>query len=283
MSPLLAPEVRALTGLHLFHFGLSNCSQKVRMVLEEKGLVWTSHHLDLGKNEHITPEYLRINAKGVVPTLVHDGVVVVESSDIMEYLDERFPDPPLRPMGEVERSKMRLWAARQDSIQRSLKILSHEFLFKPMGRKSAADIARYETLLSNRELVAFHREFSSRKGIARSTIAGAVRVVDDALAEVNRNLEGREWIVADAFTLADIAWVVDVHRFRLMHFPMWQYPALRRWYRRVRARPSFQRAVIAFEPVAARRLFRLYTLRRWLLRSHAGAPKWRNPRLLANA
>jgi glutathione S-transferase len=283
VSPLTSPEVRALAGIHLFHYGMSNCSQKVRIVLAEKQLEWTSHEVDLARNEHVAPGYLAINAKGVVPTLVDDGHLVVESSDIMTYLDECFPTPPLRPASPHALTEMNVWVARQDSIQRSLKILSHEFLFKPAARKSDADIARYESLLSNPELAAFHREFSSARGLAPSTIAGAVRVVDDALAEVNRHLAGRTWLVGKEFSLADVAWSVSVHRFALMAMPMGAYPDLRRWYRRVRARPSFARAVHAYEPADVRRAFRLYTLRRWLARTHVGASKWRSPRLLADA
>jgi glutathione S-transferase len=283
VSPLTSPEVRALAGVHLFHYGLSNCSQKARLVLEEKGIKWASHEVDLGRNEHVTPEYLRVNSKGVVPTLVDDGRVVVESSDIMRYIDERFPDPPLCPDDALGYAEMGLWVARQDSIQRSLRILSHEFLFKPVVRKSAADIARYESLLTNHELIAFHRECASTRGLAPSIVAGAIRVAEDALAEVNRHLRGRTWLVADMFTLADIAWVVDVHRFVLMRFPMGAYPAVRRWYRRVIARPGFARAILSYEPVPVRRSFRFYTLRRWLSRTHAGSPRWRSGHLLANA
>jgi glutathione S-transferase len=244
--------------LHLYHYGLSNCSQKVRIVLAEKGLGWTNHHVDLAKGEHATESYRRINPNGVVPTLVHDGTIVIESSDIMEYLDEHFPDPPLRPSSERELAQMGQWIARQESIQRPLEVLSREFLFLGLN----AD---------------------GRAHPSRSTIAGAVRVVDGALAEMNRHLTGRTWIVGNALSLADVAWMVDVHRFTLMRFPMWPYPNLRVWYRRVRKLTSFQQAVLSYEPPALRRRFRMYVLRRWLTRSHVGAAKWRNPRLLADA
>ena len=78
-------EVLSFRGLHLYHYGMSNCSQRVRMVLEEKGLPWTSHHLDLARNEHATPAYQGINPNGVVPTLVHDGKVIIESVDIKRF------------------------------------------------------------------------------------------------------------------------------------------------------------------------------------------------------
>ena len=258
VSPMVGQEARTLEGLHLFHYSLSNCSQKVRMVLAEKGIGWTSHHLDLLKNEHMTDEYRRVHPNGVVPALVHDGTIVIESSDIMEYLDEIYPEPPLRPMREHQLVEMRLWVARQDSIQLPLAVLSREFVFPAIAARNGGRASR-------------------------SSIAGAVRAVDDALAEMNRHLRDREWIVGNAMSLADVAWAVDVHRFALMYFPMARCPALRAWFRRVKRLTSFRQAVLAHEPGGSRRRIFLYGCRRMLLRSHAGAPKWRNPRLLANA
>ncbi len=75
--PKIEPKnksVCTLTGFHLYHAGWSNCSMRVRMVLEEKGLNWTSHHLDTRVGEHIAPEYFGIHAKGLVPAVVHDAV-----------------------------------------------------------------------------------------------------------------------------------------------------------------------------------------------------------------
>ena len=59
------PGVPAMKGLHLFHFVVSNCSQRVRFALEEKGLAWQSHHLNLPANEHVSEEYQSLNPKGV--------------------------------------------------------------------------------------------------------------------------------------------------------------------------------------------------------------------------
>ena len=80
-------EVKSWQGLHLLHFQSSTCSQKVRILLREKGLEWTSHPIDLPRNEHVSEWFLGINSRGVVPVLVHDGEVHVESNDILAYLD----------------------------------------------------------------------------------------------------------------------------------------------------------------------------------------------------
>jgi len=79
-------------ALELYHGLASTCSKKVRLCLYEKDLRFTSHLLDLQKFEQHRPEYLALNPKGVVPTLVHDGKAVTESSQIIVYLDEHFPE-----------------------------------------------------------------------------------------------------------------------------------------------------------------------------------------------
>lgn len=78
--------------LELYHAHISTCSQKVRLCLAEKGLAWTSHPIEFATGEHLRPAYLQLNPNGVVPTLVHDGRPVIDSSVICEYLEEIAPD-----------------------------------------------------------------------------------------------------------------------------------------------------------------------------------------------
>ena len=95
--------------LELYHNDMSTCSQKARLALAEKGLRWTSHHMRLRAADQHKPEYLALNAGGVVPTLVHDGTVIIESTVINEYLDDEFPKPALRPTEAHGCAAMRLW------------------------------------------------------------------------------------------------------------------------------------------------------------------------------
>ena len=77
-----------MSELILYDFGNSVCCQKVRITLVEKGLTWEARKVDLFKTEQYDPQYLKLNPKGVVPTLVHDGTPVIESTLICEYLDD---------------------------------------------------------------------------------------------------------------------------------------------------------------------------------------------------
>ena len=80
-------EVLDLEGLHVFHFSLSSCSQKLRIFLALKGVDWESHEIDLMMNENLSDYYLGINPRGLFPSIVHDGDVHIESDDILTYLE----------------------------------------------------------------------------------------------------------------------------------------------------------------------------------------------------
>ena len=105
----LGADMEKTSKLVLYHASHSTCSQKVRMVLHEKALKFDEVRIDLGKKEQLKPGYLAINPNGVVPTLVDDGVPIIESSVICEYLDEKYPENPLVPSDIVERARMRAW------------------------------------------------------------------------------------------------------------------------------------------------------------------------------
>src|ERR1700730_17085480 len=102
--------------LAISHNNLSVCAQKVRVVLAEKNLPWTNHHVSLARGEQLTPQFKTMNPRGVVPVLVHDGNTIVESSVISVYWEEFFPPPPLMPKSPVERATMRLWCKLPDDI-----------------------------------------------------------------------------------------------------------------------------------------------------------------------
>lgn len=68
--------------LELYHNGSSVCAAKIRIVLAEKNVPWNGHYLDVLVADQFDPEYLKLNPKAVVPTIVHDGNVVIESTVI---------------------------------------------------------------------------------------------------------------------------------------------------------------------------------------------------------
>ncbi|MCP4474211.1 MAG: glutathione S-transferase family protein [Gammaproteobacteria bacterium] len=77
--------------LTLYHSMRSYASQKVRLYLAEKSIPWKSQHIDLLKQEHLTPTYIAINPRALVPTLIAGDKTIFNSSDIMQYIEDHFP------------------------------------------------------------------------------------------------------------------------------------------------------------------------------------------------
>jgi glutathione S-transferase len=164
--------------LELWHEWNSVHSFKVRVVLAEKDLQWTSHRVELLKFEHLRPEYLRLNPNGVVPTLRHDGRVVLESSVICQYLDETFPQPPLLPPEPDGRARPRAWLKYFDDVLHpALRAASFELLYRPL----LAALPRAEL---ERRAAAHPVPARARAGVPRARAAEARRS--------RRRLRGRD-------------------------------------------------------------------------------------------
>src|SRR5271154_2645805 len=117
--------------MELYHNNMSVCSQRVRLVLREKGLTAKEHHLDLRAGDSMTPDYLKLNPNGVVPTIIDNDDVIVESAVISEYLDEIAPNPPLRPASPVGRARVRVWAKIPDEgLHAACAVISNAIAFR---------------------------------------------------------------------------------------------------------------------------------------------------------
>ncbi len=260
-------DIRALEGVHLFHFATSNCSQRVRFTLDEKGISWTSHHIDLLRCENATPDFIEINPKGVVPVLIHDGKTIIESNDIIGYVDEHFGGEALTPAGAIDRHYLEDSLGRSSNFQSALKVLTHEFLFKPFRRMNERQLDDYAKGTGNPELENFMREFSSGEGFSREKIVSAVGEAEDILSTLETRLEAEPWLTGQKFGLADISWLVNLHRMSHMHYPFSAYPRLDEWLKRTRARSAFRTAITRFEPKRTIAVFNTYTILRRLTRS----------------
>jgi len=260
-------DIRALKGVHVFHFATSNCSQRVRFALEEKGVSWVSHHVDLIKCENATPEFLALNPNGVVPVLVHDGKTIIESNDIIQYIDEHFEGPSLRPESHPDRIYLKDSLKRSADFQASLKLLTHEFLYKPFRRMNERQLKKYSEGIQNPGLSNFLREFSSKEGFSRERIAAAVDEAENILKILESRLEYHSWLTGNKFGLVDISWIVHIHRLSQLHYPFASFPCVTNWLLRMRARQGFTRAISRFEPIKIKVVLNVYSLFRSLRRS----------------
>ena len=106
-SDIKTKEVFNWKGYHLLHFYGSACSQKLRIFLSLKKIEWKSHQINLQKQEQFGDWFLGINPRGLVPTLVYDGNVYIESNYIMffiESINSNINLIPIKYIKEIEES-----------------------------------------------------------------------------------------------------------------------------------------------------------------------------------
>lgn len=237
--------------LALYHYNLSVCSQKVRLCLAEKGLDWVDHQVDLMRFENLRPEYLALNPHGVVPTLVHDGRVVRESSVIIEYLDDAFPDPPLRPTDPYARAEMRLWLKLEDDTGLpSVGVLTFQRLLKPqMQQRSPEEMARMLERHPDKARARLHAEVRDAD-LPPQLLADAEAKLVEALDQMESVLAGRPWLAGDVYSLAEVTWLPFLERMVFLgmsaHIDAAAHPQVADWHARARARPSYQRAIVDY-------------------------------------
>ena len=135
-------DVLGWKGVHLFHFHSSSCSQKTRIVLNLKGVDWQAHPIDLPAGENLSERFLGINPRGLVPTLVIDGEIHIESNDIVSLIDRRFPEPRLIPEGrEAEMAEL---LRHEDDLHHDLRTITFRYTQpRPRAPKSAEALADY--------------------------------------------------------------------------------------------------------------------------------------------
>ena len=237
-------EVKDWKGLHLLHFHSSSCSQKVRVLLREKGLNWTSHPVDLAAQKHISPWYLGINPRGVVPVLIHDGVVHLESNDIMEYLDA-LPSPaePFFPRDEAERAAVKQSLDLEDSLHMDLRNLTMGFAMpQRLVTKSKATLERWEregrSDPKRTKEVQWWRDFA-RVGIPPATATRSTQVHRDAFELLEERLASSPWLLGERLSVLDIAWFITTSRLIHAGYPLDRHPRLTAWQARLEARPAF--------------------------------------------
>lgn len=241
--------------LELYHHNISVCAQKVRLSLFEKGLAWKEHHIDLMKAEQVSPEYLAINPKGVVPTIVHDGHPVIESTVILEYLEEVFPEKPLRPADPLARAHMRVWAKiPDDGLHMACGTLSYAATFADQVQAFHGRATLVERLAKLPDPARAARQSELfEKRLDASFLPEHVKLYDKVLREMEAALSSRTWLAGEAFSLAECALLPYVWRLERLNLDaMWaDKPNLADWFARAKARPSWQRAMEAYPSVGA--------------------------------
>jgi glutathione S-transferase len=229
--------------LELYHAGLTTCSKKARLCLAEKGLDYVSHFVNLRRFENHRPEYLALNPDGVVPTLVHDGTVIVETTFINEYLDEVFPDPPLRPSDPAATARMRGWGKMADDFGLSAVRIPTWNRTKMGGINALKESGTLDEAIARIPLKDHRDKFRkiAAGGFSEAEFEDAYAKMDFVYARTEAALADVPYLVGDMFTLADINMLPFIDQFgkyRPELLDPSNHPNTADWHSRMMARPA---------------------------------------------
>lgn len=237
--------------MKLLHHNISVCAQKVRLALDEKGLAYETEHVDLMQGGHLTPDFLKMNPKGLVPVLIDDGVPIYESTVILEYVEDVVPEPPLRPRDAKARAHMRVWSKIPDEgLHYACATVTYVSAFagQMKSHHDREELEKRWAKLPDQARAERQRQLL-RHGFDAPFVRDAIWLHDKVLHEMQAALsDGRSWLMGADYTLADIALIPYVTRLdRLGLHGMWaRRPHLADWFARVQARPNFHSAVTAW-------------------------------------
>jgi glutathione S-transferase len=230
----------------------SSCSQKLRVFLNLKGIAWESHHIDLPANENFQPWFLGINPRGLVPVLVHDGTVHIESNDIITYLEKTFPTPKLIPAGHE--NEVAALLKHEDDLHFDLRTLSFRFVFAPPGppkppealQSYAAHGSGTVQGLVDRDKQAQieYWERAGREGFTDEQARASAWKFRTEFEALDRQLARQPYLMGEALSVLDIAWLIYAHRLSLAGYPFQRlHPHVFAWKERLAARPEFAKEI----------------------------------------
>lgn len=203
------------------------------MTLAEKGVTdWVPHHVHLFKGEQFDPDYLKLNPKAQVPTLVCD------------YLDELYPDPPLKPTDRADIAHMREWIKEADeggyegvATFSFIAVFRAKLLAMPEEERNAHWAGQTVLERTQRQKSCVFDGFDSPYAMR------AIAVWERMFAKIEKTIaEGGPWLMGEQFTLADLELATFIARLdglTLVEPWLADRPNARAWWQAVKSRPSY--------------------------------------------
>lgn len=238
--------------LELYHNDMSSCAQKVRAHLAEKGIEWTGHELDLRAGQAQTPDYLKLNPKGVVPIIVHDGTVVTESNIIMEYVEDAFPGQrSLMPADAAGRAQVRGWLQQLDTgLHFDIAVISLGVAFRHQLLAMLTTPEALEAHYASIKLPGLGdicREVVPQ-GVAAPSFLKALGRWVKAIVAMEAALDGQDYLVGNSLTIADIGYLPYISRLEQLQLDaIWSsLPRVTGWVARLHDSEAYRAGIEAW-------------------------------------
>jgi len=226
----------------LYNAPQSTCSQRVRFVFNGKKLPFDEVKLNLLAGDQLKPDYLKLNPNGVVPTLDHDGDIVIDSTVITEYLDEVMPEVSFTPESPVARARMRALMHFIDEMPAAaVRVPTFNLAFLPSFQKMSRD-----EFIAFAELKPLRREFMltmGQTGFPKAEMDAALGRLRRSYERMDAEIEksGGPWLLGKEISLADVAVMPALVRMHDLNMPGWlDLPRVVTWFDNIRAHPAFK-------------------------------------------
>ena len=249
-SDIKTEEILDWKGIHLFHFSGSACSQKLRIFFNIKKINWNSHVINLIKQEQFSEWFLGINPRGLVPTLVHDGDVHIESNEIMAYLDDVYKDNKLFPIDLIDEINKDL--AFEDSLHHDLRRLTFRYIIPhALGKKNPSTIdakEQFEGTIQgkadenkSKEILFWKNHY--KNGITDDEIVESANKFKNIYEDFDKTLKNQKYLKGDEFTVVDLAWYVSTKRLAMAGIPIEKYKNVQKWFSNLDNDENFKKEI----------------------------------------
>jgi glutathione S-transferase len=233
--------------LELYHYEPSANSMKPMLCLKEKGLEFVSHYVDLHSFEQHAPEFVKVNPNGQVPALIHEGEIITESTVINEYLEDVFPQVPLRPRAPAARARMRIWSKFVDEYF-CPSLSMHGWNVLVPGIVARLKSGEFDKLLERIPLKEQREKWktAATHAFTEEQLADSKRKVGVSIEKMEKILSKSRWLAGDEYSLAEVntySMVVPVPRFFPEFLNEKVAPRTMEWIARMNERPAVKAAL----------------------------------------
>ena len=245
-SDIKTKEILEWKGIHLLNYQFSACSMKTRIYLNLKNIPFKSHQINLSAGENFSQWFQGINPRSLVPVLIHDGDVHIESNDILQYLEGCFENNPLIPADK--KMKVSELLSFEDNLHIDIRNITFRFMVPKLlnkGKKAKPKSNDKATLNGeadplddvNRNFWKEYEEF----GIKDEDVTESLSKMNSALKNIDSILNGNEYILGSNLSVIDIAWFIYVTRIQHANYPLQErHPNVYEWYKRLYKNKKFK-------------------------------------------
>lgn len=263
-SDIKTREILEWKGIHLLNYQFSACSMKTRIYLNLKNIPFKSHQINLSAGENFSQWFQGINPRSLVPVLIHDGDVHIESNDILHYLEGCFENNPLIPADK--KMKVSELLSFEDNLHIDIRNITFRFMVPKLlnkGKKAKPKSNDKATLNgeadplddANRNFWKEYEEF----GIKDEDVTESLSKMNSALKNIDSILNGNEYILGSNLSVIDIAWFIYVTRIQHANYPLQErHPNVYEWYKRLYKNKKFKDEVQI--PLIMKLVINLYAL-----------------------